>query len=151
VAGGDVSGITGAASAGAPHVRVFDLDRNVVVFDFFAYDTSFLGGVFVSAGDVDGNGRADIITGAGQGGGSHVKVFSGQDLSLIHTFFAYPGFFGGVRVAANDLNGDGRDDIITGAGPGGGPHVRAFDGQTLAQLDSFFAYSAFFTGGVFVG
>jgi hypothetical protein len=56
-----------------------------------------------------------------------------------------------VRVAAGDVNGDGRADIITGAGPGGGPHVRVFDGATLAELDSFFAYNPLFGGGVFVG
>jgi hypothetical protein len=53
------------------------------------------------------------------------------------------------------INGDGRADIVTGAGPGGGPHVRIFDGGTGQQLtnafDSFMAFSPSFSGGVFVG
>jgi hypothetical protein len=56
-----------------------------------------------------------------------------------------------VRVAAADVNGDGVADVITAAGPGGGPHVRVFDGQTNAELLSFFAYNPGFTGGVWVG
>jgi FG-GAP repeat len=45
----------------------------------------------------------------------------------IRSFFAYDsGFRGGVSVAAGDIDGDGLADIITGAGPSGSPHVRAF-------------------------
>ena len=96
----------------------------------------------VAAGDVDGDGRADIITGAGPGGGPHVRVFSGVDLHELASFYAFdPTFAGGVSVAAGDIDGDGHSDIITGAGPGsgeaditaellgsGGPEVRIFSG-----------------------
>jgi len=53
-------------------------------------------------------------------------------------------------VAASDLDGDERAEILAGAGPGAGPHVKRFDGLTLAELDSFHAYSAGFPGGAFV-
>jgi hypothetical protein len=103
----------------------------------------------VAGGDVNGDGRADIITGAGNPGGPHVKVFSGADGSLLQSFFAYaPSFFGGVTVAAGDVNGDGFADVITGAGAGGGPHVKVFSGKDGSVLDSFFAYDADFFGGV---
>jgi hypothetical protein len=55
-----------------------------------------------------------------------------------------------VRVAAGDVNADGFADIITGAGPGGGPHVKVFDSHSLNLLHSFFAYEPNFAGGVFV-
>src|SRR4029078_12001044 len=40
--------------------------------------------------------------------------------------------------------------LAPGAGPAGGPHVRAFDSRTRAQVLSFFAYGADFRGGVHV-
>jgi hypothetical protein len=69
----------------------------------------------------------------------------------LNSFFAYtPTFRGGVRVAVGDVNNDGQTDIITGAGPGGGPHVKVFDGQSNALLRSFLAYDPAFRGGVYV-
>jgi hypothetical protein len=53
-------------------------------------------------------------------------------------------------VAAGFINGDNKADVITGAGPGGGPHVRVFDGPTGTPIRSFFPYDSRFTGGVFV-
>jgi hypothetical protein len=157
VAAGDVDAdgqadvVTGAGAGGGPHVRVFSGADRSELFGFFAYQPAFAGGVYVAAGDVNGDGRADIYTGAGAGGGPHVRVFSGADSSDLHGFFAYnAAFAGGVRVAAGDLDGDGRADILTSAGPGGGPHVRGFSGVDLEELTGFFAYPPGFSRGVFL-
>ena len=131
-------------------MRVFS-GKDLPCCQFPRVRPGFLGGVDVAAGDVDGDGRADIITGAGPGGGPHVHVFSGVDLHELDSFYAYsPLFAGGVRVAAGDVDGDGRADIITGAGPGGGPHVRVFSGVDLHELASFYAFDPTFAGGVSV-
>ena len=69
-----------------------------------------------------------------------LTVFDGMTGALVRSFFAYDtAFRGGVTVAAADVNGDGTDDIITGAGPGGGPHVKVFDGASgaLPQASTF--------------
>lgn len=140
--------ITGAGPSGGPHVKVFDANRNVVQ-SFFAYDTAFTGGVYVASGDFNNDGSADIVTGAGAGGGPHVKVFSGLDHSQLASFFAYgPEFRGGVRVGCADLNEDSRADIITGAGPGGGPHQRVFDAASLSNTTNVFAFEPEFQGGI---
>ncbi|MBV8691718.1 MAG: S8 family serine peptidase, partial [Actinobacteria bacterium] len=46
------------------------------------------------------------------------KLDAGNALALLD---AYPGFGGGVHVATGDLTGDQGSEIVTGAGPGGGP------------------------------
>jgi hypothetical protein len=158
VAAGDVNGdgkaeiITGAGPGGGPHVQVFDGVTHAVLRSFFAYDGYFHGGVYVAAADVDGDGRADVITGPGAGGGPHVKVFGGRSGGVLTQFFAFgQNFRGGVRVAAVDLNGDGREELITGAGPGGGPVVSVRDGHTLSLLDDFTVTDPTLPGGIFVG
>jgi hypothetical protein len=59
-------------------------------------------------------------------------------------------FTGGVRVVVNDGNGDGIADIVTGAGPGGGPQVNVFSFPALDLLFSFYSGEESNTGGVFV-
>jgi hypothetical protein len=151
---------TGTGVGGGPHVRGFHPGTGAEVFGFFPFDPGFLGGVRVAVGDVTGDGVPDVVTAAGVGGGPHVRVFDGAALLAgqaveVTSFFAYAGgFAGGVFVAVADVDGDGRADIITGTGPGGGPHVRVFDGTTGAPLAgpiaSFFPYDPGFTGGAFV-
>ncbi len=141
---------TGAAAGQLPEVIVYDSAGHELK-RFLAYDPVFLGGVNVAVGDVTGDGVPDVITGAGAGGGPHVKVFDGVTFEVFRGFFAYdPVFLGGVSVAVGDITGDRRADVVTGAGPGGGPHVKAFDAQTGAEVRSFFAYDAAFRGGVSV-
>jgi uncharacterized protein (TIGR03118 family) len=155
VATGDVNGdgtpdiITGAGPGGGPNVKVFNGKDGTLLTSFFAFDQAFTGGVTVASGDFNADGQADVIAGAGPGGGPEVAVFSGKDNSVLKAFFAYDqAFTGGVFVAAGDFNGDGKPDIFTGAGPGGGPHVKVFDGTNGTLLTSFFAYGPTFTGGV---
>ena len=154
--------ITAPGPNGGPHIRVFSGIDGADLGSFFAYSPAFTGGVFVASADIDGDGFADIITGPDAGGGPHVRVFSGANFSSeIASFFAFGGFAGGVRVAAGDITDDGTPDIIVGAGPGAGPHVRVFDGANPLDGNdpvvdigglrgSFYAFDQLFAGGVFV-
>ena len=48
--------------------------------DFFAFEQTLRNGVFVAAGDLDGDGFAEVIAGGGPGGGPRVLALSGTDL-----------------------------------------------------------------------
>ncbi len=151
--------IAAAGPGGGPHVKVYSGKTGELIGgplgSFYAYDPAFGGGVYVAGGDVDGDGQADVITAAGAGGGPHVKAFSGRTGQVIASFYAYaPHFQGGATIAAADLTGDGKVEVITGAGAGGGPHVKAFDLNKVggpAEVLSFYAFAPTFTGGVSVG
>jgi len=139
---GDMEIVTGTDRGGGPHIRIFNHDGVLINPGFFAYGKGFRGGVNVTIGDLDGDGWKEIIAGAGVGGGPHIRVF-GLDGRVINPgFFAYdPGFRGGVNVAVGDIDGDGIDEIIAGAGQGGGPHVKVFDKTgTLLFSEGFFAF-----------
>jgi hypothetical protein len=145
--------ITAPGPGGGPDIRVFQGLAGTMIQEFLAYDYNFDMGVFVAAGDVNGDGKADIITAPGQGGGPDVRVFNGAAPGqLIQEFLSYAyQFDGGVRVAAFDLNGDGKADIVTVPGGSGGPEVAEFQGLTSAPLNAYFAFNPTITDGLFVG
>src|SRR5262245_43404340 len=179
----DVIVATGAGVAG--HVLVIDgtkltqvkpngqIAGRALLANFFPYGTTFTGGVHVAAGDVNGDGRADIITGPGSGK-QRIKIADATKLDqvigtgqiaangLLGDFFAYnPAYPGGVSGSGGDINGDGRDDVITGMALGGS-RVKAVDATRLnergadgriaatALLSAFPALAPTNTRGVFV-
>ena len=136
---GDVIVSTGAGVT--PQVNVYDGSNNGFIKTFAPYAAGFTGGVRVAAGDVNGDGRADIVTGAGPGGGPHVQVFdvSTATTKVIQSFMAYdPNFSVGIYVAAGDVDGDGKADIITGPDVGGSAQVQVFQGLTSTMIRGFF-------------
>lgn len=153
VAAGDVNGdgkveiITGAGLDEKPQVKIFDSKGKNLGKDFTAYTEFFKGGVKVAVGDVNKDGKDEIITGTGMTGGPQIRVYNGNG-KILSQFFAFDkNFKGGVNVAAGDVNGDGKAEIITGSGKTGGPQVRVFNesGKPLWQV---VAFANDFRGGV---
>ena len=132
----------------APEVKVFNTEGDLIR-NLMAYSENFKGGASVAACDLDHNGKAEIITGAGPGGGPHVQIIWPYSFKVTG-FMAYdPSFRKGIKVACGDLNGDGEIEIIIGAGQGGGPQIRIFDQNGNPEFTpGFFAFDQNLRSGV---
>jgi hypothetical protein len=130
------------ANGQMPSSRDVDLDNGEEHIRILGDDTSDWSGYSVSSGDINGDGYADIIIGAGgadtsggiETGETYVIFGSAAPLStidlnnspsaadmIIYGDDSYDRF--GYSVSSGDINGDGYDDIIIGApyaSPAGG-------------------------------
>jgi uncharacterized membrane protein len=101
-------------------------------------------GAHVAAGDLDGDGRAEIIVGAGpdpRKKAEVVVVYHGDGGYEFERFTAYQGLLFGVNVAATDVDGDGISEILTGPGPDlrAKSKVRIFrgDGTLIREFQAY--------------
>jgi hypothetical protein len=146
VAAGDMNGdgtadiIVSPDAGGGPRVVIYDGRTGQTIADFFGIeDTAFFGGVRVATGDLNADGVADLAVSAGNGGAPRIAVYNGISIRagqrpahLVGDFFAFSSDLRtGAFVTIGDLNGDFYDDLIIGAGNGGGPRVQVFDGRSL--------------------
>ncbi|QEL18788.1 FG-GAP repeat domain-containing protein [Limnoglobus roseus] len=109
------------------------------------------GGVFVSAADMDGDGKADIAVGRVVSGRATVTVYKGDrpQVRLLQSFGYTSTEPGGVPVSLRDLDGDGHAELIVGGGAGTS-QVRVLN-RFGALERSFMAFPPNYQGGVFVG
>ncbi len=129
-----------------PMVSVYSYD-GTLRSQFLAFDASFKKEVYVGAFDFENDGVKEIIVGAGEGGGPHVRVFDGEG-NLKLQFFAFnQRFKGGVTVTGGDVNNDGMDEIIVGVASGANSYIRVFDHSGFL-LTQFLAYAPNFYNGV---
>ena len=154
---GDVNGdgvldlSVAAGFGGGPRIAVFNgttltATPTRLVNDFFAFPgtdaVNLRNGAFVTLGDYNGDGMADLAFGGGPGGGPRVFVLSGKlviagDIQAaynapIANFFAFDSSQrGGVRVATKEGNNDGDRELAIGSGEGQAPTVIVYPGTTL--------------------
>jgi hypothetical protein len=138
--------ITDAAFSNGGFLRFFDQDGKKLRNGFFAYERPFEGGANIFVGDVNGDGQEERVV-AAQG---VVNVYDAKGYRLYRFEPFGPNYRGSVNIAVADLDGNGTMEVISGAGPGGGPHViiHAHDGRPLHP--GFFPFDKKSRGGVWV-
>ena len=157
---GDVNGdgtpdvVVAAGFGGGPRTAIFTGQSVLagaparLVGDFFAFPgsdaTNLRNGSFVAAGDIDGDGFADLVFGGGPGGAPRVFILSGAlvaagqvgaaQASPVANFFVASDAAdrGGARVAVTNANGDGFADVTVGSGAGRPARVRLYFGKDFA-------------------
>lgn len=104
---GDLNGdahselVVAAGFGGGPRMAVFDGAELTVgrqtrlISDFFAFDPSLRNGVFPAAGDLNGDGVAELIAGAGPGGGPRVTAWDGKTIATTGGLTPVANFFAG--------------------------------------------------------
>ena len=151
--------VVGTGPGGPTRVRVLDGKTRLELFAISPFEAAFTGGVFVAAGDLNGDGAAELIITPDEGGGPRVRVFNGVGFGQLADFFGIddPAFRGGVRAAAADVTGDGAADLMVAAGFGGGPRLAIFNGKSLAPgltptkpVSDFFVFEQSLRNGVYV-
>jgi hypothetical protein len=147
----------GTGPGAATQVRVFDGATQAELFSNAPFEAKFTGGVFVAAGDLTGDGKAELVITPDEGGGPRCRVFGGGTFTQLADFFGIddPNFRGGARAAVGDVNGDGTGDLIVAAGFGGGPRVAVFDGKSVGPtpvklFGDIFVFEPTLSNGAFV-
>jgi hypothetical protein len=120
--------VTASGPGGGPVVRAFSGVDGSELFSFYAFEASFTGGVTLAVADVNGDNIAEVVVGAGVGGGPRVRVFDPMSRTIISEFFAFEDSFrGGVNVAASDFGAGIGRAIVATPGAGGGGRVVVLD------------------------
>jgi hypothetical protein len=145
--------ITGAGPGGAAHVKVIDgtklgqvdasgqIAASALYASFFVFEPAYTGGVYVGAGNIDGDRFTDVVATAFQSGGPRVSVFRGSDLSQLANFFAYEDTLRtGNRLVLADIDADTLDELVMAAGPGGASRVIKLDPLTGEVIDNRFVF-----------
>jgi len=157
------AGIIVAAAGGL--VSVFtDADLDMAhtyetLADKFAPYLGYKGAISVALGDFDGDGNDELITAKAAGKKAQVKIWdlsgAGNVGVALDKFVPFPTSKNrGVSVATGDLDNDGKDELIVGAGPGGPADVAIYsdinsDGKLSDNTpDTLRVFLAPFKGGV---
>ena len=138
-------------SVGRGRTWVYSGRTGRLIYRLHGVGSDAQGYAIADAGDVNGDGVADVLTGAPGDGtaAGRAYLYSGATGRLIHRFTGLPDgdSFGAAVSSAGDVNHDGRADLLIGA-PGSGAegsapgHAYIFSGRTFDRMETLAAGGA---------
>lgn len=121
-----------ASKAGlTPKIALYNTDGQLLA-EKKIFHENHKHGLTVKAGDVDGNGKQEIIVAPEGSGNNQVKIYRYNEikekLKLVVSKKVYPSsFIGGIDIATGDINDDNKADII----------VAPYSGQASVKIFKF--------------
>lgn len=140
---------TGTGAGVAPHVKVFN-DRIQTLASFYAFSVNYTAGINLAAGDLNNDGRQELIVATNGGTQATIRVFNPLNPTQVRQTAVFPGFTGKIDIGVVDYRSNGQLGIVVGAGPGAQPVVNILNGLNFAVIDAYFAFEESFRGGVSV-
>ena len=140
-----------AADYTFPLLKIFSSKTLKPQGQFLVFDKNFQGGGYTATGDINGDGKQEIIVGAGYGGGPRVRIFNHRGKEIMPSFLAFEeSYKNGVSVATGDLNGDGRVEIIVGRAREDKAEIAIYkiEKSKIKKEKSFFAFAENYKIGV---
>jgi len=128
----------------APLVKIYNALTGAFITEFMAQSSTYKSGIVLAVGDVNGDGKPDIIT-APSTGAANVNIFLNNGSSFsnysantptIKAFSTLTNYVGGVGgLAIGSVNG-GTGDILVGSGIGttAAVQVYSYPNDTLVQV-----------------
>ena len=163
IAAGDLIGdaraevVAAAPTSSGAQVKIIDAATGATVASFAPYGPYVASSVEVALGDVDGEGHLDIVLSALTPDGTDVKAINTNGDELASFYVLDPSIVPGASLAAGDLDGDGKAEIVLGGGPTTAPWPPVANGPDQrvavyradgAPAGEFAAYPGLFQGGV---
>ena len=123
----------------------------VIKADFYPFGEKYNAGFYSAFGNFDGGAEEEFVVGSGGSRVGEVLVFDSNLQKIKYRFFPFEKkFIGRIKVAAGDVDGDEKDEIITMGKFGSKNVVRVFS-QKGKKVSEFTVYGVLGGGELNIG